>query len=97
MRLRKWSEDRAQGLVVGQETLLGWVPKAGDLDLSGLDIDPELVNEATSIKLDEWKGELESQREWFQSLGGTLPPALELQRQLLLQRITNGMKVRGQA
>ena len=43
------------------------VPKAGDLDLSGLDIDPELVNEATTIKLDEWKQELESQREWFQS------------------------------
>jgi len=96
MRVLKWIVDRAQGRVGGQETLLGWVPKAGDLDLSGLDIDPELVNEATSIKLDEWKGELESQNEWFQSLGGTLPRALELQRQLLLQRITNGMKVRGQ-
>ena len=96
MRVLKWIVDRAQGRVGGQETLLGWVPKAGDLDLSGLDIDPEAVNEATSIKLEEWKQELESQREWFQSLGATLPPALELQRQLLLQRITNGMKVRGQ-
>jgi len=96
MRVLKWIVDRAQGRVGGQETLLGWVPKAGDLDLSGLDIDPEAVNEATSIKLDEWKQELESQREWFQSLSATLPPALELQRQLLLQRITNGMKVRGQ-
>jgi phosphoenolpyruvate carboxykinase (GTP) len=96
MRVLKWIVDRAQGRVGGQETLLGWVPKAGDLDLSGLDIDPELVNEATSIKLEEWKSELESQREWFESLGKTLPPALELQRQLLLQRISNGMKVRGQ-
>ncbi|HZN95255.1 MAG TPA: phosphoenolpyruvate carboxykinase (GTP) [Myxococcales bacterium] len=96
MRVLKWIVDRAQGRVGGQETLLGWVPKAGDLDLSGLDIDPEAVNEATSIKLEDWKQELESQREWFQSLGATLPPALELQRQLLLQRITNGMKVRGQ-
>ncbi|HVE85271.1 MAG TPA: phosphoenolpyruvate carboxykinase (GTP) [Myxococcales bacterium] len=96
MRVLKWVVDRAQGRVGGQETLLGWVPKAGDLDLSGLDIDPEAVNDATSIKLEEWKVELESQKEWFESLGKTLPPALELQRQLLYQRITNGMKVRGQ-
>jgi phosphoenolpyruvate carboxykinase (GTP) len=94
MRVLKWVVDRAQGRVGGQETLLGWVPKAGDLDLSGLAINPESVNEATSIKLDEWKQELESQREWFQSLGGTCPEALELQRQLLHNRVTEGMKNR---
>ena len=48
--------------VGGQETLFGWVPKAGDLDLSGLDIPHEHVDEATHIDLDEWQTELESQR-----------------------------------
>ena len=94
MRVLRWIVDRTRGNVGGQETLLGWVPKAGDLDLSGLDIDPDIVNEATSINLEEWKQELESQREWFDNLGKTLPPALELQRQLLLQRITRAMELR---
>ena len=87
MRVLKWIVDRAQGRVGGQETFLGWVPKAGDLDLSGLDIAPEAVNEATSINLDEWRAELEDQGKWFRRLGVRLPEALELQRQLLLRRV----------
>ena len=87
MRVLKWVIDRAQGKVGGQETLLGWVPKAGDLDLSGLDISPEDVDEATSIKLDEWKTELESEKEFFAQFGSHVPEALELQRKLLLSRL----------
>ena len=60
MRVLKWIVDRARLRVGGQETLFGWVPKAGDLDLSGLDIPHEQVDEATHIDLDEWKTELES-------------------------------------
>ena len=87
MRVLKWIIDRAQGQVGGQETLLGWVPKAGDLDLSGLDVPAEAVDEATSIKLEEWKVELQSQAEFFEQFGDKAPKALLLQRQLLLSRL----------
>jgi phosphoenolpyruvate carboxykinase (GTP) len=83
----KWIIDRAQGHVGGQETLLGWVPKAGDLDLSGLDIQHEAVNEATSIDLQQWKTELESQEEFFNQFGRAMPETLLLQRQMLLSRL----------
>ncbi len=84
MRVLKWIIERAQGKVGGQETLLGWVPKAGDLDLSGLDIPAEAVNEATSINLAEWKAELESQEEFFGQFGSKAPPTLLLERKRLL-------------
>jgi phosphoenolpyruvate carboxykinase (GTP) len=87
MRVLKWVIDRAHGRVGGQETLLGWVPKAGDLDLSGLDVPHEAVDEATSINFDEWKTELESEKEYFEKLGPTVPRELELQRQFLLERL----------
>jgi phosphoenolpyruvate carboxykinase (GTP) len=87
MRVLKWIIDRAHGRVGGQETLLGWVPKADDLDLSGLDVAPEQVNEATSIDLEAWKQELTSQSEFFGKLERTLPRPLELQRQLLISRL----------
>ena len=74
--------------VGGQETLFGWVPKAGDLDLSGLDIPPEQVDEATHIDLDEWKEELERTASSSSMLGRTLPEALQLQRKLLLARLS---------
>ena len=87
MRVLKWVVDRARLRVGGQETPFGWVPKAGDLDLSGLNIAPETVDEATHIDLGEWKTELESLNEFFESLGPSMPKTLKLQRELLLARI----------
>jgi len=87
MRVLKWVIDRARGKVGGHETLIGWVPRPGDLDLQDLQISEEDVLEATRIDYDEWARELESQGEWFESLGPTLPKAPRLQRELLLSRI----------
>ena len=60
MRVLKWVVDRSRLRVGGQETAFGWVPKAGDLDLSGLDIPSDTVDEATHVDIDEWQTELES-------------------------------------
>jgi phosphoenolpyruvate carboxykinase (GTP) len=87
MRVLKWVVDRARLRVGGQETAFGWVPKAGDLDLSGLDIPHEQVDEATHVDIDEWQAELESIGEFFQSVGSTLPKVLDLHRQVCLERI----------
>jgi phosphoenolpyruvate carboxykinase (GTP) len=87
MRVLKWIVDRARLRVGGQETLFGWVPKAGDLDLSGLHVPHERVDEATHIDLDEWKAELESHAEFFDKLGPSVPKVLKLQRELFLARI----------
>ena len=88
MRVLKWIVDRARVRTSGQETILGWVPKSGDLDLSDLHVPTESVDQATAIDNAEWKAELESQGEFFQSLGPTLPQALEMQRRLLLSRLS---------
>jgi phosphoenolpyruvate carboxykinase (GTP) len=87
MRVLKWVIDRARGKVGGQETLIGWVPRPGDLDLSDMGISEEDVLEATKIDAHEWIQELEAQGEWFESLGATVPAPLKLQRELLLARL----------
>jgi phosphoenolpyruvate carboxykinase (GTP) len=92
MRVLKWIVDRARLRVGGQETLFGWVPKAGDLDLSGLDMPMEKVNEATHIDLEEWKQELESLGEFFDKIGPTMPDVLKIQRNLMLSRIDSMKK-----
>jgi phosphoenolpyruvate carboxykinase (GTP) len=89
MRVLKWIVDRARLRVGGQETIMGWVPKAGDLDLSGLDIAPEQVDAATQVDLNEWKHELESMDEFFGQIGSTMPEVLKLQRQFMLARINS--------
>jgi len=87
MRVLKWIVDRAHVRVGGQETPFGWVPKAGDLDLSGLDIPAEKVDEATHIDPTEWKQELTEEGEFFEMLGKASPETLQLQRKLLLSRL----------
>ncbi len=76
MRVLKWIVDRARGRVGGQETLIGWVPRPGDLDLPDLDIAEDDVHEATKIDSTSGSSELESQGEFFETLGPTVPRAL---------------------
>jgi phosphoenolpyruvate carboxykinase (GTP) len=87
MRVLKWILDRVHGRIPTKETLLGWVPRDGDIDLQGLDISEEQVHEATDINLDEWHEELQSQGEFFEQMGKTAPEALLLQRKLLMARV----------
>jgi phosphoenolpyruvate carboxykinase (GTP) len=87
MRVLKWIVDRARLRTSGFETPIGWVPRSGDLDLSGLNISAEQVDEAASINHEEWKTEFESQGEFFKTLGNAVPEVLDLQRRLLAARL----------
>jgi len=87
MRVLKWILDRSLGAVGGQETAMGWVPQEGYLDLSGLNLSPEQVDEACRVDLDEWRKELDSVDGWFKGIGSKLPRGLELTREWLLSAI----------
>jgi phosphoenolpyruvate carboxykinase (GTP) len=87
MRVLEWIVNRVHGRVATQETLLGWVPREGDLNVNGLDVAKEQMAEATSIKPEEWKAEFKSQEPFFEQLGSKAPESLMLQRKLLMSRI----------
>lgn len=89
MRVLAWVLARAAGSVGASETPLGLVPRPGDLDTDGLGLTPEQVKQATSIDLAEWGPELESQGELFTKLEKTLPPAIRLERELLIARLAD--------
>jgi phosphoenolpyruvate carboxykinase (GTP) len=90
MRVLKWIVDRARGRVGTMETVVGWVPRVGDLDLQGLAAPEEDVDRATRVDYNEWRQELESQKEFFAMFGDRIPRSLLLWRELLLARL-NGL------
>jgi phosphoenolpyruvate carboxykinase (GTP) len=94
MRVLKWVLDRCDGNVGAKETLLGYTPREGDLNLQGIDASADAIGQATRIDLGEWEEELASQAEWFEKLGPTLPRPLALQRELLLERVRAARKVK---
>jgi phosphoenolpyruvate carboxykinase (GTP) len=94
MRVLKWIVDRALVTVGGRETPVGWVPREGDIDLSGLAIPSEDFIDATAVRPEEWTEEIRSQGEFFRTLDPYMPRALELQRELLASAVELGSEGR---
>jgi phosphoenolpyruvate carboxykinase (GTP) len=85
MRVLKWIIERSSGRAYARETLLGWMPRAKDIDLEGL---PEVDFEAIQgVTPEEVKTELMSQEELFLKLAGDLPKEMIFQRELLVSRL----------
>jgi phosphoenolpyruvate carboxykinase (GTP) len=87
MRVLKWIIDRAHGRAYARETLLGWMPRAEDIDLEGLNINLQQLEAIQSVQPAEVKAELLSQEDLFLKLAGDLPKELIFQRELLISRL----------
>jgi phosphoenolpyruvate carboxykinase (GTP) len=94
MRVLKWILDRSHGRVTAKETLVGNVPRPEDINLNGLDLTHEAAHKIMDVDLAEWETELESQQEWFEKLGTTLPRPISLQRDILLERVKRARTVK---
>ena len=90
MRVLKWIAERAQNSVEAVETPIGYVPNYEDLSWNGLDFSAEQFATLMNIDADEWTAECASQQRYFQQFGDKTPAKIEAQRELTLQRITQG-------
>jgi phosphoenolpyruvate carboxykinase (GTP) len=87
MRVLKWVLDRCDGKAPARETPIGHLPAEGAIDTTGLAPGEADLQGALRIDLAEWAQELESQKEWFDKLGKTLPQELETLRQEQLRGV----------
>ncbi len=89
MRVLKWIIDRCEGKSGAQKTAIGCIPRPEDLDLEGLaGVSPEQLAELLAVKPEEWRRELEGQREFFDSLGATVPEELRAQQEKAAERLS---------
>lgn len=72
-RVLKWIAERIDGKADAVDTPAGLLPAEGSLDVEGLDIDPEILQQVTSYREQEWKDELPRMRRWLRSLGRKVP------------------------
>jgi phosphoenolpyruvate carboxykinase (GTP) len=87
MRVLKWIIDRSRGRAYARETLMGWMPRSGDIELDGLAITRDQFEALQTISIDDIKAELLSQEELFLKLAGDLPKEMIFQRELLISRL----------
>ena len=72
-RALKWMVDRIEGRVDAIDTPAGLLPHPEDIDVEGLDLDPEVLQKVVGFHVQEWKDELPRIRRWLRSLGRKVP------------------------
>ena len=75
-RVVKWIIDRLDGKVDADETPIGRVPRTEDLDLSGLDLDPNTVDHLVHVDVEAWRREVDLIEEHYEFVGERLPAEL---------------------
>jgi phosphoenolpyruvate carboxykinase (GTP) len=75
-RVLKWIFERCEGTAKAQETAIGNLPHAEDLDLAGVDVDADDLRTLLSVDRAGWLEELPMIREYYASFGSRLPAEL---------------------
>jgi phosphoenolpyruvate carboxykinase (GTP) len=88
LRVLEWIIGRCRQKVKAIESPVGYLPDPEDIDLTGLDLSKERLKRLLSIDISEWKRELEDQKEFFKTIGKTLPKEILYEHNLLKKRIS---------
>ena len=86
-RVLKWIVERLDGKADGVQTPIGVVPRAEDLDLAGLDMDPAKMDELLGVDTATWRHEAELIPAHFDRFGGHLPEGLWQEHRDLIARL----------
>ncbi len=69
MRVLMWILGRCDGTMDANETAIGFVPKAEDINIEGLDINIDTVKDLLNVDIDLWKEETVGIDEFYNKLG----------------------------
>jgi phosphoenolpyruvate carboxykinase (GTP) len=73
MRVLLWILARCEGTVDADLTAIGYVPKAEDINIEGLDIDLETIRGLLSVDHDSWKEDIANIKEFYSLIGERVP------------------------
>jgi phosphoenolpyruvate carboxykinase (GTP) len=76
LRVLHWMLERCAGRASAREGAIGLLPNPGDLDTTGLDIDPKVLAELTSVPPAALRSEIADIRSYLKEFGTRMPAAL---------------------
>jgi phosphoenolpyruvate carboxykinase (GTP) len=88
LRVLSWMLDRVAGRAGAKETAIGNLPRPEDLNLSGLDIKSEVVEELLSVKQEAWRKELHDIRQYLAEFGSRTPGTLYTELEEVEERLS---------
>ncbi|MSQ99777.1 MAG: phosphoenolpyruvate carboxykinase (GTP) [Gammaproteobacteria bacterium] len=88
LRVLAWMLERCTGHGEAQDTPIGYLPRAKDLNVEGLSIAPTAVDELLSVDLGQWRAEAKDMSNYFDEFGARIPTALRSEVQALQKRLS---------
>ena len=86
-RVLKWIFERCDDAAPAMETPIGRLPAVESLDLHGLKLDNNSVQELLRVDLDGWRQEMPLVQEYYRSFGDRVPEALPRETQEISTRL----------
>jgi len=87
LRVLEWIVDRCKKTAGSQITPIGYIPKAEDLDLSGLSVPKETIEELLIVDKNAWIEEAKDIERFFKTFGSDLPVEMKNQLKELQERL----------
>jgi phosphoenolpyruvate carboxykinase (GTP) len=86
-RVLKWIFERVSEKGEAVETPIGYLPKEGAVDVSGMDISEEEMAEILKVDASQWKAELQGIRDHFNRFADRLPQEMWDELKALEERL----------
>ena len=84
LRVLRWIIDRCEGRVEATQTAIGYLPAPGDIDITGLNLDPSTMESLLNVDKENWRQEMQEIGDYLEEYGSRLPQELlEQQREVL--------------
>ena len=87
LRVLAWILNRCAGKAEAQETPIGNLPRAGDLNLDGLKIEQSALDQLLSVNSDEWRAEAADMDQYLNEFGDRTPVQLRAEVAALRTRL----------
>jgi len=87
LRVLEWMLKRVSEQVAASETPIGNLPKVGDLNIEGLNMDATTLNQLLDVNHEAWYEEMEAIGEYLQSYGERTPKALLAEQEKIAKQL----------
>ncbi len=87
LRVLDWILDRCEDKVDAVESPIGFLPKAEDINIEGLDITIDTVKELLTVDKNNWTEEVKGIEEFYAQFGDRLPEELKVELAKLKEKL----------
>ncbi|MBQ3017476.1 MAG: phosphoenolpyruvate carboxykinase (GTP), partial [Clostridia bacterium] len=88
MRVLDWILQRCEDKVDARETAIGYVPYAKDINIDGLDISVDTIEDLLSVDKASWLEDVENIKAFYAQVGDRVPATMYEELKALEERLS---------